>query len=67
MREGLLLHDCEAVKVFAKQLSFTCRSVKLNCEGDIFWIPKSVCKVNSDGTALIEEWYYKKYIENENK
>jgi len=62
----LELNNKPAVKINAILLHHTSKSYKLDCEGDIRWLPKSKCKpIPLEKTALIDEWWYNNKFEDE--
>ena len=54
-----VLNDKPAVKIFAKKLTETNKSILFDCEGDQVWLPKNSIKILTKDTILIEEWFYK--------
>jgi hypothetical protein len=49
-----------AVKIFAKQLKVTEKSILFNCEGDQHWLPKSCIRIVDKDSILIQEWLFNK-------
>lgn len=53
-------------KIKASLIQETEKAYKLNCEGDIIWVPKSQCNfIKSLGELEISDWLFRDKFPNE--